>query len=246
MRRFPKEFEALLKPSALKRLKKSTLTLRETQERFMAQNGLIDAKVASAAANLLQRAFGDCLQVMEEPIPEWTVRAMQQNYAELLPKTVRVRTALMESKKSKAWARAQDIGLVDMLTSASFKAFAETLSGYALKKKWGTQVLCYQSGDYTGPHNDHHPEDEEAKNGYVDVHVTFCSPGVKEQFLVYEKDAHFSHVAKVSTRGGMTCYRLPFWHYTTPLLAKPGHQRWVLLGTFLDDTKRIGEKSPSR
>jgi hypothetical protein len=33
-------------------------------------------------------------------------------------------------------------------------------------------------------------------------------------------------------------YRLPFWHYTTPLVAKPGAEdaarRWVLLGTFLD------------
>jgi hypothetical protein len=33
-------------------------------------------------------------------------------------------------------------------------------------------------------------------------------------------------------------YRLPFWHYTTPLAAKPGAEatarRWVLLGTFLD------------
>ncbi len=38
--------------------------------------------------------------------------------------------------------------------------------------------------------------------------------------------------------GGVTCYRLPFWHYTTPMVAKRGREeqarRWVLLGTFLD------------
>jgi hypothetical protein len=37
--------------------------------------------------------------------------------------------------------------------------------------------------------------------------------------------------------GGITAYRLPFWHYATPLVAKPGRERearrWVLLGTFL-------------
>jgi len=31
-------------------------------------------------------------------------------------------------------------------------------------------------------------------------------------------------------------YRLPFWHYTTPLLAKRGREaearRWLLLGSF--------------
>ena len=38
--------------------------------------------------------------------------------------------------------------------------------------------------------------------------------------------------------GGVTCYRLPVWHYTTPMVAKRGREgdarRWVLLGTFLD------------
>ena len=24
---------------------------------------------------------------------------------------------------------------------------------------WGRQVICYEQGDYSGPHNDHHPED---------------------------------------------------------------------------------------
>ena len=43
-------------------------------------------------------------------------------------------------------------------------------------------------------------------------------------------------MASVNTVGGVTAYRLPFWHYTTPLQAKPGREgdahRWVLLGTF--------------
>jgi hypothetical protein len=43
-------------------------------------------------------------------------------------------------------------------------------------------------------------------------------------------------VLDVNTVGGITAYRLPFWHYTTPLVAKPGRartaHRWVVLGTF--------------
>jgi hypothetical protein len=31
----------------------------------------------------------------------------------------------------------------------------------------------------------------------------------------------------------VTAYRLPFWHYTTPLVGAPKAARWVLLGTFL-------------
>jgi hypothetical protein len=41
----------------------------------------------------------------------------------------------------------------------------------------------------------------------------------------------------VNTLGGITVYRLPFWHYTTPLQRLEGParatRRWVVLGTFL-------------
>jgi len=52
--------------------------------------------------------------------------------------------------------------------------------------------------------------------------------------LVYEKQSHLSEVSSIVTRGGVTCYRLPFWHYTTPLEGNAKARRWVLLGTFLD------------
>jgi hypothetical protein len=40
----------------------------------------------------------------------------------------------------------------------------------------------------------------------------------------------------VAKAAAVTAYRLPFWHYTTPLVGKRGRAdavRWVLLGTFL-------------
>ena len=50
-----------------------------------------------------------------------------------------------------------------LLQSESFGAFAAAVSGRKLRHRWGMQVLCYQAGDYAGPHNDHHPEDAEAR-----------------------------------------------------------------------------------
>jgi hypothetical protein len=73
------------------------------------------------------------------------------------------------------------------------------------------------------------------------MHLTFATPAVAHQWLVYSKGGHFSEMQNVTTVGGITVYRLPFWHYTTPLMAKPGAEadarRWVLLGTFLDAPK---------
>jgi hypothetical protein len=125
-----------------------------------------------------------------------------------------------------------------MLRSASFHAFAEALSGYPLRKQWGLQALCYLPGDYSGPHNDHHPDEPLGRDGYTDLHLTFATDDVDHQWLVYEKQAHLTEIESIRSLGGVTCYRLPFWHYTTPMVAKRGREtkarRWVLLGTFLD------------
>ena len=90
-------------------------------------------------------------------------------------------------------------------------------------------------GDYAGPHNDHHPENKDARSGYIDLHVSLCSPEVAHQWLVYSRAGHFSEIVSVAQPATVTAYRLPFWHYTTPLVTKRGKDaaRWVLLGTFL-------------
>ena len=59
---------------------------------------------------------------------------------------------------------------------------------------------------------------------------------MKHQWLVYSRAGHFSEIVSVAKPASVTAYRLPFWHYTTPLVAKRGRRdvaRWVLLGTFL-------------
>ena len=69
------------------------------------------------------------------------------------------------------------------------------------------------------------------------MHLMLATRAVEHQWLVYAKGGHFTEVQGVHTLGGMTVYKLPFWHYTTPLVARPRREqearRWVLLGTFL-------------
>lgn len=242
MKRFPAEFADLLTAKGRRILDGRDTSvsgaLLDPARRFVSLQGVVDATRAAACRDALDTALNDTLVPMEDPIPFDSISGMTMNYMELLPKTVRVRTALLENRRSRSWRAAEAVGLTTMLRSDTFAAFAASVSGRVLRRKWGIQVLCYGPGDYSGPHNDHHPEEVEARDGYVDMHVSLTMPGVDHQYLVYEKDGHLSEMTRVSTVGGITVYRLPFWHYTTPLLARRGQEdqsrRWVLLGTFLD------------
>ena len=66
--------------------------------------------------------------------------------------------------------------------------------------------------------------------GYIDLHLSLCSPGVAHQWLVYSRAGHFSEIVSVARPAAVTAYRLPFWHYTTPLVAKPWPHRRRALG----------------
>ncbi len=238
MKKFPAEFEALLSKTGRAVLagKHKTLSgfLATGQSRFIAAEGLLDAKKSRALATLLDARLSDLLMPMEQPIPRSATWGMKVAYKEKLPKTVRVQTAMLDADDGAALDRAKELGLVAMLRSQSFHAFAEALSGYPLRKQWGLQALCYRPGDYSGPHNDHHPDEPLGCDGYTDLHLTLCNGGVEHQFIVYEKNSHLSEIESIATVGGVTCYRLPFWHYTTPMVGDAKARRWVLLGTFLD------------
>ncbi|MDY7225635.1 hypothetical protein [Hyalangium rubrum] len=250
---FPTEFADLLTPKGLRILRGRDpeacgALLRVPPQRFISLTGVINVRKAVACRDALEEELRPTLTPMEDPIPPESILGMTENYAELLPKTVRVRTALLESRRSRSWHAAERVGLTAMLRSESFAAFASAVSGRTLRRKWGIQVLCYGPGDYSGPHNDHHPEDLEARDGYVDMHVSLATPAVAHQWLIYAKGGHFSEMTPVNTVGGVTVYRLPFWHYTTPLMARPGAEadarRWVLLGTFLDAPRKPERVSP--
>jgi hypothetical protein len=248
MKRFPAEFADILTPKGRRILDRRDPQFRDAladpDRFFLSIGGAIDRAAARAAHALLDRHMLLTLSPLAAAIPEGSIWNQTRNYQERLPKTARARTAYLERRRGRAWRAAEEIGLIAMMRSPSFRAFAEAVSGRPLDAKFGQQVLCYGAGDYAGPHTDHHPEDPRAASGYIDFHISFGSRAVAHQYLVYARDGHFSDMVDVNTPGGITVYRLPFWHYTTPLQARPGRvdaaRRWVVLGTFLYATGGAG------
>jgi hypothetical protein len=238
MRRFPREFADLLTSRGRRVLagREEGVAGALGERPFIALAGAVDAAKARAARALLEAQLAPHLVALERGIPPESIAGQTRNHQERLIKTVKARTAYLERRDSKAWRAAERIGLVAMTASDTWHRFAEMLAGRALDRRSGRQVLCYGAGDYAGPHTDHHPEDPRARDGYIDMHLTLSGPGVAHQWLVYAEAGHFRHVLDVNTAGGITAYRLPFWHYTTPLQARPGREntarRWVVLGTF--------------
>ena len=170
---------------------------------------------------------------------------MKYNYSESLNKTMQIKTAFFRRRTSRAYQAAEQMGLIQMMQSESFVRFAEVVSGLRLNRAWEIQVSCYGQGDYVGPHNDHHPENELMKRGFIDLHVMFTNHAVAHQYLIYEEKGHLSREVDLNKQGGISVYKLPFWHYTTPLIGKKGREqearRWLLLGTF-----SIGEEFAAR
>ena len=199
---------------------------------------VIDDRVARRCVELLDRAMYPVIRRMQTPIPREWIASMKKNYSDSLKKTVRVKTATLNSRKSLALDAARAIGLAQMMRSQSFCEFAEAIVGKSLERgsSWGRQVICYEQGDYSGPHNDHHPESPGSRNGFVDLHIMFSNDAVRSQQLVYEERGFFSASHEVSGPSGIAVYRLPFWHYTTPLVGRAGREaearRWLLLGSF--------------
>lgn len=232
----PTEFEDLLSRAGRQVLAGSHPlcgALANPRTRFLARDDLLDRAKVGRLRRALETELADTLELLERPIPPETISEMRRDYGELLPKTSRARTIYFESRREPGVKAAERIGLVRMMRSKSFGAFAEALAGRKLAAGWGLQVLRYGPGDYAGPHNDHHPENKDAKSGYIDLHLSLCGPGVAHQWLVYSRAGHFSEIVSVAKPSTVTAYRLPFWHYTTPLVGKPNAARWVLLGTFL-------------
>jgi hypothetical protein len=237
----PAEFEDLLSRAGRRVLAGTHPlcgALADPRRRFLMADDLLDRAKVARLRKLLEVELSPVLEPLAKPIPPESIWEMQRDYGELLPKTSRARTIFFESRREPGVKAAERIGLAAMMRSASYRAFAEALAGAKLKSGWGLQVLRYGPGDYAGPHNDHHPENKAAKAGYIDLHLSLCTPGVDHQWLVYSRGGHFSEIASVAGAATVTAYRLPFWHYTTPLVGTPTAARWVLLGTFLYSSSR--------
>jgi hypothetical protein len=232
----PAEFEDLLSRTGRKVLAGTHPlcgALADPRRRFVVSEELLDRAKAARVRRILEASLAGTLEPIEQPIPPESIWRMRGDYGEKLPKTTRAHTIYFESHREPGVKAAERVGLVQLMRSESFRAFAEALAGRRLAPGWGLQVLRYRPGDYAGPHNDHHPENKAARQGYIDLHLSLCTPGVEHQWLVYSRAGHFSEIVSVAGPVTVTAYRLPFWHYTTPLVGRPSAARWVLLGTFL-------------
>ena len=232
----PSEFEDLLNRQG-RRVLAGTHPLcgglADPRRRFLMADDLVDRAKAARLRQMLEAKLIDTLEPIARPIPPESIWDMKEDYSERLPKTTRASTIYFESRREPGVKAAERIGLARLMRSQSFHLFAERLAGRRLASGWGLQVLRYGPGDYAGPHNDHHPENKDARQGYIDLHLSLCSPAVHHQWLVYSKAGHFSEIVSVAGPATVTAYRLPFWHYTTPLAGGSKAARWVLLGTFL-------------
>jgi hypothetical protein len=237
---FPGEFSDLLSAKGKRILKGGDVTLCSSfagsKNYFVSVHDAIDEGQAQDCMQLLDDRLYPHLQRIGSKIPPDSISTMTVNYSETLPKTMRMKTAYLDSSRALSYKAAEEIGLIKMMGSKSLLDFAQSITGLELDPDVGYQVICYEHGDYVGPHNDHHPESDSTKNGFVDLHITLANSSVDHQWIVYEERGHFSRIVDATRFGSITAYRLPFWHYVTPLAGKPGREaqarRWLLLGTF--------------
>lgn len=237
----PADFADLLTPRARAALDagmpRLAGALADPARPFAALPGLLDARRCERALAALEDGMRDCLAPLSAKIPPESIWNQTRSFQERLPKVARMSSAYLGRRGSRAWTRADRAGVIDLLGSASLRRFAELLVGRALSPRIGRQILCYGAGDYIGPHHDHHPDIPAARQGYLDIHLSLVTPAVRRQQLVYARDGHLTEVVEVARQGLITAYRLPFWHYATPLEARRGRsgdaRRWVLLASFL-------------
>jgi hypothetical protein len=240
MKRFPREFSGLLTPAGMQILDgkapHSCNLFQDNKVKFATFSDLIKPERVDDCLRLMDKYLYPHMALEQRGIPPESITALRHNYEERLSKTMRFKTAFFRRKDARSFQGAERIGLLDFMRSASLRVFVESATGLKLKPNWGVQVSCYEPGDYAGPHNDHHPENPNLKNGFIDFHVMFSNDAVAHHYLVYEENGHFSKMVDVNLRGGMSLYQLPFWHYTTPLVGKAGRERearrWLLLASF--------------
>jgi hypothetical protein len=237
MRAFPAEFSDLLNAKGRRWMAEHPFGSRPSAANgfFELIDGIMDPATARSCVRLLDANLRPLLRHFVDKIPRGSIRGMTRNYSESLPKTMSMKTCMLFSRRFREYAPAEAIGLVSMLRSESLRQFAEASTGLRLERA-APQVILYETGDYVGPHNDHHPQNDEVKNGFVDLHIMFGNDAVEHQWLVYERERHLKEIRNVNLKGGVAVYRLPFWHYTTPLAARPGREeqarRWLLLASF--------------
>ena len=234
---FPKQFADILNSKGLEILLGKTHAISEnSDERLKVVHDIIKPEYAIKILNTLQQKVFPVLRNCNTPISGDIIKEMKINYSEKLGKSMKMMSSEINSSRSIAYKVAKEIGLFDMLSSESYKLMGEVLMATKFGNSIGKQIICYQHADYVSPHNDHHPENENIKRGYFDIQLMLSNKYVKHQWLVYEQNGFLNKFVDITSLSGIAVYRLPFWHYTTPMISKPGEhntaKRWLLLHSY--------------
>src|SRR4051812_25377063 len=103
--------------------------LADPKQRFLAADDLLDRAKAAGVRHVLESELSETLEPLAQAIPPETIWEMRRDYGELLPKTSRARTIFFDSRREPGVKMAERIGLVRLMRSRSFRAFAEALAG---------------------------------------------------------------------------------------------------------------------
>jgi hypothetical protein len=146
-----------------------------------------------------------------------------------------------------------DSGLLAMCRSDSMRRFAEAITGYRLlqNQRSGVLVICYGAHDYLSLHNDvKWPMqagwvDSAEPIAYVDLHLSFVTDAAEQQYLVIQEGRFCNRImGGKPVNGTVSVYRLPFWHYATPLVPRAGEdaqcRRWIVMANY----EIVGDNRP--
>lgn len=233
---FPQQFSDILNRKGLDILSGKTNHASDSDRRLKVVQDIIKPVYAQHILAALEQRVFPLLRNCNTPIPGSIIKEMKKNYSEKLGKTMKMKSSGINSANSKTYKIAKEIGLVDMLSSESYRSMGEALMGGKFGTSIGKQIICYEHNNYVSPHNDHHPENENIKNGYYDIQLMLSNKHVKHQWLVYEQQGYLNKFVDITALSGLAVYRLPFWHYTTPMIAKQHGEnlakRWLLLHSY--------------
>src|SRR5438874_1673658 len=117
---FPEEFAGLLNARGRRLLAdppRFDVFHRRGVTPIVVLDDIIDRKKVDGCIAALDREIYPVLMKMHSPIPPEALTKLRENYEEKLKKTSRVRTATLNSAKSRALDAARRIGLAQMMRS---------------------------------------------------------------------------------------------------------------------------------